>query len=71
MWDFIFNSANLFAIIAWVILILLPRTPLALSVVMYLGVAVLCLIYAIGLIALLTGVVDPGGIVGGGNFISI
>ncbi len=60
MWDFVFNTANLLAILCWIVLIALPRTPLALSAIMYLGVAILCSIYTLGLGALLAGLVDPG-----------
>ena len=69
-WDAIFGGVNLLALIAWGALILLPRWPALLSALLYLGVGLLCLVYAAGLISILTGFVDPvGG--AGGNFNSI
>ena len=61
MWTTIFGLVNLIAILAWIILILLPRKPLLLSVVLYLGVGMLCLIYTIGLIGMMSGALDPVG----------
>lgn len=49
MWASIFSFVNLLALIGWVILVLLPRRELLLSVVLYLGVGILCLVYAAGL----------------------
>ena len=69
-WAFVFNAVNLLALIAWVALILLPRWPALLSAVLYLGVGLLCLIYATGLIGLLTGLIpNAGG--GGADFTTI
>lgn len=69
-WDAIFGGVNLLALIAWGALILLPRWPALLSALLYLGVGLLCLVYAAGLISIVTGLVDPvGG--AGGNFNSI
>ncbi|GAA4644308.1 ABA4-like family protein [Pontixanthobacter gangjinensis] len=61
MWEAVFSTVNLLALAAWFILILLPRKPLAMSVVLYLGVGLLCLVYAAGLISILTGIADPIG----------
>ena len=69
-WDAIFGGVNLLALIAWGALILLPRWPALLSALLYLGVGLLCLVYAAGLISILTGFVDPVGGTGG-NFNSI
>jgi len=66
-WALVFNAANLLAMTGWVALILLPRWPALLSGVLYLGIGVLCLVYATGLIGLLSGVLDPGGGSGGGG----
>lgn len=71
MWDFIFNAANGLAIVAWTILILLPRKPLALSAIMYCGVGFLCFVYTVSMVALVGGLVDPGGAGGGFDFSSI
>ncbi|MXO89656.1 ABA4-like family protein [Pontixanthobacter aquaemixtae] len=61
MWDFVFKAANYLAMAAWVILIFLPRKPLATSAIMYLGVALLCLVYTASMIAVQTGWADPVG----------
>jgi Domain of unknown function (DUF4281) len=66
-WASVFNAVNLLAMIAWVALILLPRWPALLSAVLYLGIGLLCLIYAGGLIGLLSGLLGPGGGSGGGG----
>jgi hypothetical protein len=61
-WSAWFSMVNMLALIAWVGLILLPRWPALLSGVLYLGVGLLCLIYATGLIGLLSGLIpNPGG----------
>jgi hypothetical protein len=69
-WNAWFGMVNLLALIAWVGLIFLPRWPALLSGVLYLGVGLLCLIYATGLIGLLSGLIpNPDG--GGADFTSI
>ena len=64
-WSFAFNAVNLLAMAGWFTLIVLPRWPALLSGVLYLGIGLLCLVYALGLIGLLAGLLDPGG--GGGG----
>lgn len=61
MWQAIFNAVNIIALIGWIILIFLPRKPLPLTAVLYLGVGLLCLVYSAGLIALVTGLIDGTG----------
>ena len=69
-WNAWFSMVNLLAMIAWAALILLPRWPALLSGVLYLGVGLLCLIYAAGLIGLLSGLIpNPQG--GGADFTTI
>lgn len=69
-WDAWFSMVNLLAIIAWAGLIALPRWPALLSGVLYLGVGLLCLIYAVGLIGVVSGLIpNPQG--GGADFFSI
>lgn len=69
-WDAVFGAVNLLAMIAWAGLILLPRWPALLSGVLYLGVGLLCLIYASGLIGVVSGVIpNPDG--GGADFSTI
>ncbi|MEM8725294.1 MAG: DUF4281 domain-containing protein, partial [Pseudomonadota bacterium] len=54
-WNFVFSAVNVLALIAWVALIALPRWPALLSALTYLGVGLLCLIYAVCLIGVLSG----------------
>ena len=61
MWISLFGFVNMTAIVAWAILALMPRKPLLLAMVLYLGVGMLCVIYAVGLIGILTGGFDPVG----------
>ncbi|MDZ4139457.1 MAG: ABA4-like family protein [Erythrobacter sp.] len=69
-WSLVFNAVNIIAAVGWAALILLPRWPALLSAVLYLGVGLLCLIYATGLIGVLTGVIpNPDG--GGADFTTI
>ena len=60
MWDSIFGATNLLAMVMWAMLILLPRWPALLAAVLYVGVGILCLVYSVGLIGILTGGFDPG-----------
>lgn len=69
-WAAVFGAVNLLALIAWTALILLPRWPALLAAVLYLGVGLLCLVYATGLIGVVSGLIpNPGG--GGADFTSI
>jgi hypothetical protein len=69
-WNAWFSMVNLLALIAWTGLILLPRWPALLSGILYLGIGLLCLIYATGLIGLVSGLIpNPQG--GGVNFTTI
>ena len=61
MWDTAFSLANLLALVMWAALILLPRWPALLSAIFYLGIGLLCLSYALGLIGIVTGMLDAGG----------
>lgn len=60
MWTALFTITNVLAMAAWVILIGLPRKPLAHSAVLYLGAGLLCLIYTACFAAVLTGAVSQG-----------
>lgn len=72
MWSTIFSTANILAIMAWAVLILLPRKPLALSAVLYLGVGILCATYLVALVSVVSGLADPVGPPdAAGNFSSI
>ena len=67
MWDSLFSFNNGLAMVAWVLLLAFPRKPLTHSVILYLGVALLCLIYTICFALLVAGKVDPGGAAGAGG----
>lgn len=60
-WQALFATSNLWAMGAWILLIFLPRKELVLTIILYLGVALLCLAYLILMGLLLSGSVDPGG----------
>lgn len=69
-WALVFSSVNMLALTGWLALILLPRWPALLSAILYLGIGLLCLIYATGLIGLVSGLLpNAGG--GGADFTSI
>lgn len=59
MWQALFSLTNAIALIGWVLLLVMPRRPLAATAVLYLGVALLCLIYAAMLSALVSGTAEP------------
>lgn len=61
MWAIAFSTANLLALLMWVALILLPRWPALLAAALFLGVGLLCAAYAIGLVGILSGLLDPVG----------
>ena len=58
-WGFVFGLTNAVALVGWVMLALLPRGPRLMATVMYGGVALLCLVYALMLGLLMTKVIDP------------
>ncbi len=64
-WEGIFSAVNAWAMLGWAVLLLAPRKPLAMTAVLYLGVALLCLAYAVMLGLLLTGVIAADGPAGG------
>lgn len=59
MWQTLFSVTNAIALIAWALLILAPRRPAPLAMVLYLGVGLLCLIYAVCFAGLFGGFMDP------------
>lgn len=69
-WDSMFLLANYWAIAAWIALAFLPRGPKTLALILYLGVALLCLTYTVLIGGFLTGGIDPGG-PGGGDFTTL
>jgi hypothetical protein len=64
MWQFLFGLTNAVALFGWVLLAAFPRKPLTMSAVLYLGVALLCLIYAVMFVVLVGGWADPGAVPG-------
>lgn len=68
-WGTLFGAVNLLALVAWGALILLPRWPALLSALLYLGVGLLCLVYAVGLVGVLSGFFPAGE--GGADFTTI
>ena len=53
-WALLFSAVNLIALIGWVLLAFTPRGPLVHSIVLFLGVGLLCLIYVAGLASITT-----------------
>jgi hypothetical protein len=58
MWHFLFGAVNIIAMLCWAVLLLAPRSDLSRSFIMYCGVALLCLVYTVLLVLLVTGLVD-------------
>lgn len=67
MWNLLFAATNLLAIAGWVMLAALPRKPLTHAAVLYLCVALLCLVYALCLGLYLTGSIDTAAQPGAGE----
>ena len=61
MWSIAFSAANILALVMWAALILLPRWPALLAAALYLGVGLLCAAYSLGLIGIVSGLLDPVG----------
>ncbi|MEL7188790.1 MAG: ABA4-like family protein [Pseudomonadota bacterium] len=70
-WATLFGAINLAAMIAWIGLVFLPRWPALLSAILYVGVGLLCLVYAVCLIGILTGLIPAGEGGGGADFTTI
>ncbi len=68
-WGTIFGAVNLLALVAWTALILLPRPPALMAALLYLGVGMLCVVYAVSLIGVLAGFIPAGD--GGADFTTI
>lgn len=60
MWATLFAATNLLAMAGWVLLLTLPRKPLTHSAILYMCVALLCLIYTVCFALYLTNSIDPG-----------
>ena len=70
-WQTVFGIANVWAMIWWAGLILAPRWAALLSGVLFAGIGLLCLAYAILLGLIVSGTVDPVGASGGADFTTI
>lgn len=64
LWQSLFSFTNLVALVAWLLLLFAPRRQLTYSAILYAGVGLLCLTYAVLLVLLVGKVVDPGVIAG-------
>ncbi|MBD3728907.1 MAG: DUF4281 domain-containing protein [Sphingomonadales bacterium] len=60
MWHSVFAFTNIVALAAWIVLVVLPRRPFPLTLVLYLGVGLLCLVYTLGLAGVVSGTLAPG-----------
>jgi hypothetical protein len=72
-WDALFGLTNVIALAGWFALAALPRGPKVMALILYVGVALLCMIYAALFVLVIGQAVDPGlvaGASGGGGFTS-
>ncbi len=58
-WQSVFAVTNRIALVGWLLLLVAPRRPITLSLVLYAAVGLLCLIYTVLFLALIGGFVDP------------
>ena len=70
-WDILFSLTNYWAVAGWIALAALPRNPKILALILYLGIALLCLAYAVMLGGLLFGGWDAGGPRGSTDFTTL
>lgn len=57
-WDTIFGLTNAVAVIGWAMLILLPRRPLVMATILFLGVGLLCFAYLAMIVGTHAGWID-------------
>ena len=67
MWSAVFAATNLLAVAGWLLLAAAPRKPAVHSLIMYLGVAVLCMTYTVAFALFLSGAADPVRVAGAGE----
>ena len=67
MWSALFTFTNGLAVIGWLLLAFAPRKPLVHSAILYLGVALLCLIYLVLFVLVIGGLIDPAKVAGAGQ----
>lgn len=65
-WETIFNYANLYAMLCWMVLAFAPNRERFITPLFYAGVGLLALAYAVLIIGLLAGMIDGGAGSGGG-----
>ena len=65
-WATLFTLTNAIALLGWAALAFLPRRLAVHSLIMYLGVGLLCLAYAAMFVALFGGLADPARVPGAG-----
>ncbi len=70
-WELLFTLTNGWAIVGWVMLAFLPRKAFVLTFVLYLVVALLCLVYGVAFALLLSGTVSNPGASGPVSFTSL
>ena len=58
-WDGLFTATNVIALIGWLLIAAGPRGPKTLALVLYLGVGLLCLVYATLVVGLHSGWFEP------------
>lgn len=61
VWQALFGLTNAVALAGWALLLAFPRRPLTATVVLYLGVGLLCVSYAAMLALLVAGMAGPVG----------
>lgn len=59
-----FSFTNSIALVGWLMLAILPRGPKVMAIVLYAGVAILCLTYAVMFGLLFNNLVDPARVAG-------
>jgi hypothetical protein len=64
MWSFLFTLTNVIAFAAWAMLAFLPRKPMVMATVLFFGVGLLCLAYAVIFVLLFGGIADPARVAG-------
>lgn len=70
-WETIFSLTNGWALVSWLALAAAPRNPKILALILYLGVMLLCLAYAIMFGGLIFGGWDAGGPSGSTDFTTL
>lgn len=70
-WETIFSIANAWAMLGWLALILAPRKPAVLALILYLAVFLLCAAYTMVMGGLMLGGIDGGAAQGGAGFTSL